>query len=251
MQQLKDTTYDQFQATSHETTTLSSSSMTTQSRTPLSEVAEAFEELERRLRRERRIVNEEGEFVFVEEEEGEEGEADLRLDFFCEACSLVPILFSCLGLAFKFAESEYVAKVRDLAEASKRFDKLHNVVDLDVANRTVRTAGSHTRNLRRVRQGLDLIRGIFQQFLASNDHSLKDAATTAYSQICAPYHTWAVRTAVYAGMYTLPTRDQLLMRLQETDQSAEKKMQRYIKASLPVIQHIDRLYTSRNITLDW
>lgn len=49
-----------------------------------------------------------------------------------------------------------------------------------------------------------------------SDSSLKEVASTAYGQVCAPYHTWAVKTAVYAGMYTLPTRDQLLMKLNET-----------------------------------
>lgn len=38
----------------------------------------------------------------------------------------------------------------------------------------------------------------------------------AYAKVCAPYHTWAVRTAVSAGMCALPTRDQLLMKLNET-----------------------------------
>lgn len=36
---------------------------------------------------------------------------ELRLDTFCDSCSLVSVLFSCLGIAFKFAEMEYVAKV--------------------------------------------------------------------------------------------------------------------------------------------
>lgn len=53
-----------------------------------------------------------------------------------------------------------------------------------------------------------------------SDDSLKDAASTAYAQVCAPYHSWTVRTAVAAGMYALPTRDQLLMRLDETSESA-------------------------------
>lgn len=81
--------------------------------------------------------------------------------------------------------------------------------------------------------------------------SLKEAASTAYAQVCAPYHTWAVRTAVSAGMYALPTREQLLLNLNETDESAEKEMRRYIKASLPIIEYIDKLYISRNISLDW
>ncbi|THG18049.1 hypothetical protein TEA_019443 [Camellia sinensis var. sinensis] len=35
------------------------------------------------------------------------------------------------------------------------------------------------------------------------------------------------------------------------DESAEKEMRRYIKASLPVIEYIDKLCVSRNISLDW
>ncbi|XP_010066731.1 ACD11 homolog protein-like [Eucalyptus grandis] len=203
--------------------------------TPLSGIAEAFEEMAGLLLR----PPDDGRSV------------ELRLDKFCDACSLVSVLFGCLGLAFKFAEMEYVAKVRDLVEASKTHRTLQNILDLDVANDSVRTPGSHTRNLRRVRQGLDLIRALFEQFLSSDDYSLKDAATTAYTQVCAPFHTWAIRTAVYAGMYALPYRDQLLLKLNETDKTAEKKMRRYIKASIPVIQYIDKLYISRNISLDW
>ncbi|KAJ8774658.1 hypothetical protein K2173_017104 [Erythroxylum novogranatense] len=218
------------------------------SKTPLSAVAEAFEDIAKRLSSRRNN----GEAVDNNDHNvNGEGEEELRLDTFCDACRLVAVLFSCLGLAFKFAESEYVAKVGDLVEASKCFSSLENILDLDVANGTVRTPGSHSRNLRRVRQGLDLIRALFQQFLSTDGDSLKEAATTAYSQVCAPYHTWAVRTAVYAGMYTLPSRDQLLLKLNETDQTAEKKMKRYINATLPVIEYIDKLYISRNITLDW
>ncbi|XP_048134713.1 ACD11 homolog protein-like isoform X2 [Rhodamnia argentea] len=170
-----------------------------QADTPLSGIAEAFEEMAALLR----------------SDEG--GSVELRLDEFCDACSLVSVLFGCLGLAFKFAEMEYVAKVRDLVEASRTHRTLQNVLDLDVAKNSVRTPGSRTRNLRRVRQGLDLIRALFEQFLSSDDYSLKDAATTAYMQVCAPFHTWGIRTAVYAGMYTLPYRDQLLLKLNETD----------------------------------
>lgn len=61
--------------------------------TPLSGIADAFEEL--------------AEFI----QSRKAGEEELRLDRFCEACSLVSVLFGCLGLAFKFAELEYVAKV--------------------------------------------------------------------------------------------------------------------------------------------
>lgn len=58
--------------------------------TPLSVVANAFEELARSI---------------------ESGSRDLQLAQFSAACSLVSVLFGCLGMAFKFAEIEYVAKV--------------------------------------------------------------------------------------------------------------------------------------------
>ncbi|XP_027365770.1 ACD11 homolog protein isoform X2 [Abrus precatorius] len=158
---------------------------------PLSAIAETFEELAKRVK-------------------GRKNDEELRLDTFCEAATLVSVLFRCLGLAFKFAELEYVAKLHGLLEASKTCNTLKDIVDFDVASDTVKTSGSFSRNLRRVRQGLDLVRAIFEQLLSTDDSSLKDIAATAYGQVCAPFHTWSVRTAVYAGMYTLPTRDQLL-----------------------------------------
>lgn len=60
---------------------------------PLSAIADAFEELAK-------LIN-----------SVELNGSQLRLDTFCDSCSLVSILFGCLGLAFKFAELEYVSKV--------------------------------------------------------------------------------------------------------------------------------------------
>ncbi|KAI0507430.1 hypothetical protein KFK09_013555 [Dendrobium nobile] len=87
--------------------------------------------------------------------------------------------------------------------------------------------------------------------LAARECSLKEAASNAYAQVCAPYHTWPVRKAVAAGMCTLPTRKQLLLKLQDIDQSVEREMKRYIIASAPIIEYIDNLYLSRDICLDW
>lgn len=58
-------------------------------------------------------------------------------------------------------------QVNDLAEASESYRTLNNVLDFDAQNDTVRTPGSLSRNLRRVRQGLDLVRALFQNFLSS------------------------------------------------------------------------------------
>lgn len=52
-------------------------------------------------------------------------------------------------------------------EASKTYDSLQDILDVDFANDTVKAPGSHSRNLRRVRQGLDLVRALFEQFLST------------------------------------------------------------------------------------
>uniref|UniRef100_A0A453H710 Glycolipid transfer protein domain-containing protein n=1 Tax=Aegilops tauschii subsp. strangulata TaxID=200361 RepID=A0A453H710_AEGTS len=142
-------------------------------------------------------------------------------------------------------------QVNDLIGASKEYATLNDILDKDVENDSVKKQGSHSRNLRRVRLGLGLIKALFEQFLATEGGSLYDAATTAYGQVCAPFHSWAIRKAVGAGMYTLPSREQLIMRLNETDCSVQKEMRRYIDASSPIIEYIDNLFLSRNIVLDW
>lgn len=46
-------------------------------------------------------------------------------------------------------------------------------------------------------------------------NSLRDPASKAYEKVFAPHHGWAIRKAVAAGMYALPTKAQLLKKLNE------------------------------------
>lgn len=55
----------------------------------------------------------------------------------------------------------------DLLEASKSISTLQSMLDLDVAHNCVRQAGSHTRNLLRVKRGLDMVKVLFEQILVS------------------------------------------------------------------------------------
>ncbi|KAK6917083.1 Glycolipid transfer protein domain [Dillenia turbinata] len=166
----------------------------TEGEKPLRKIAEAFKDLAA-------VVNSET--------------LELEVGPFSHACSLISPLFGCLGIAFKFAELDYVAKVGDLAEASKSIATLQALVDRDVESNCVRNAGSHTRNLLRVKRGIDMVRVLFEQIIASEGNSLKDPASTAYAQVFAPHHGWAIRKAVAAGMYALPTKAQLLKKLNE------------------------------------
>ncbi|CAN0911366.1 Accelerated cell death 11 [Linum grandiflorum] len=200
---------------------------------PLRKIAVAFKELEA-------TVN-----------SSQSSAGDLEVAPFSRAASLVSPLFGCLGIAFKFAEMDYVAKVHDLVEASKSITTLPVMMDKDIAGNTVRKAGSHTRNLLRVKRGLDMVNVLFEHILATQGESLKDPASKAYTQVFAPHHGWAIRKAVSAGMYALPTRTQLMKKLNEDEASAKIQMQSYIATSRPVIVYIDKLFQTRELGIDW
>ncbi|XP_071724946.1 accelerated cell death 11 [Rutidosis leptorrhynchoides] len=176
---------------------------------------------------------------------------ELAVAPFSHACSLVSPLFGCLGIAFKFAEMDYVAKVRDLADASENIVTLNAMLDRDIEAKTVRRGGSHTRNLLRVKRGIDMVKMLFEQILATEGNSLRDPASKAYAHVFAPYHGWAIRKAVGAGMYALPTKAQLLKKLNEDECSAKVQMHNYVTSSAPVIAYIDNLFISRELGTDW
>ncbi|XP_011048042.1 PREDICTED: ceramide-1-phosphate transfer protein-like [Populus euphratica] len=197
---------------------------------PLKKIAEAFKELEATIKSQTQ---------------------DVEVAPFSHACSLVSPLFGCLGIAFKFAEMDYVAKVHDLAEASKSIGTLQSVLDKDIERNSVRKGGSHSRNLLRVKRGLDMVRVLFEQIMVTEGNSLKGPASKAYAQVFAPHHGWAIRKAVAAGMYALPTKEQLLKKLNEDESSARIQMQSYVAASAPVIMYVDKLFLSRELGIDW
>ncbi|KAK4858661.1 hypothetical protein QYF36_020083 [Acer negundo] len=199
---------------------------------PLRKIADAFKELEA-------TVN------------SQTPGANVEVAPFSRACSLVSPLFGCLGIAFKFAELDYVAKVHDIAEASKSIGTLPIMLDRDIEENRVKKPGSHTRNLLRVKRGLEMVKVLFEQILAAEGNSLKDPASKAYAQVFAPHHGWAIRKAVAAGMYALPTWAQLLSKLNEDETSARIQMQSYITTSAPVILYVEKLYHSRELGIDW
>ena len=56
-------------------------------------------------------------------------------------------------------------QVDDLVEASKSISTLPSMVELDIQTDTVRKPGSHTRNLLRVKRGIDMVKVLFEQIL--------------------------------------------------------------------------------------
>lgn len=66
-----------------------------------------------------------------------------------------------------------------------------------------------------MKRGLDMVKVLFEQILQKDGNSLRDPASVAYAKVFAPHHGWAIRKAVAAGMYALPSKAQLLRKLNE------------------------------------
>ncbi|XP_078179273.1 accelerated cell death 11-like [Carex rostrata] len=179
------------------------------------------------------------------------GSVVMELRAFSRACAHVSVVFGSLGIAFKFAEKDYVSKVDDLIEASKSISTLENMIELDIQQDCVRQDGSHTINLLRVLRGLDLMRVLYEELIKSDGNSLRDAASVAYEKVFAHHHSWAVRKAVAAGMLALPSKSQLLKRLNEDEGSAKVEMQSFVRTSVPVIKYVEELFNSRQLGIDW
>ncbi|KAL3684916.1 hypothetical protein R1sor_002938 [Riccia sorocarpa] len=205
--------------------------MEQETKRPLKEIAEAFSGLADNVK------------------EGSDSGVDVAT--FAHACDRISILFSSLGVAFKFAEKDYVSKVKDLLDASKEFENLGALIDSDIKADTVRKGGSHTRNLLRVKRGLDMVRVLFQQVLVTPGNSLKEPAAKAYDQVFAPHHGLLIRKAVIAGLFLIPTKSAFLAKLNDTESTAEEYVQTFVTCAEPVVQYVDNLFTKKDLGLDW
>ncbi|CAH2046202.1 unnamed protein product [Thlaspi arvense] len=171
---------------------------------------------------------------------------------FSDACSLFSSLFGILETSFKFAKLDYVGKVNDLAAASRSISTLEVMVDKDIEAGCVKRPGSHSRNLLRIKRGLEMIKVMCQELLVSEgDDSLKDAAVKAYNEVLFPHHQYNIQKACATGLDSLPPKSFILFMIGETEETVKIHMQSYVTASTPVIAYIDKLFLSKNFGIDW
>ena len=96
-------------------------------------------------------------------------------------------------------------------------------------------------------------------YFCVSGNSLKDPASKAYAQVFAPHHGWAIRKAVAAGMYALPTKAQLLKKLNEDGECLYHFKNLFLKFNISYVlescssKHAGRIKTYFPIHLlsDW
>ncbi|CAN7043625.1 hypothetical protein BRARA_B02907 [Brassica rapa] len=179
---------------------------------------------------------------------------DVPVKNFSDACSRFFVVFKVLktGMFPRFAEIDYVTKVNDLAEASNLTPTLELMVDRDIEANCVRKVGSHTRNLLRIKRSLEMMRVMCEVLLdTESDYSLRDATFTAYNQVFAPHHGWAIQQAVATGIGSLLPKTLLSGMFNETEETFKIHAQSYVTASASVTNYLDNLFLSKNLGIDW
>ncbi|ESQ39799.1 hypothetical protein EUTSA_v10001224mg, partial [Eutrema salsugineum] len=171
---------------------------------------------------------------------------------FSDACSHFSNLFGVLEIAFKYVKINFVRQVDEFAKASSTTSTLQAMVEKDIEAGQAKKYESLTRKLLRLKRALEMARVLFEEIIATQpDSSLKDAVFKAYSQVLAPHHGHALQESASSGFVFLPSRAELLLMINETEETAKVHMQSYVTASKSVTEYLDKFYQSKNLDIDF
>ncbi|KAJ9531530.1 hypothetical protein QJQ45_015004 [Haematococcus lacustris] len=156
-------------------------------------------------------------------------------------------IFDYLGAVLHFAKADMITKSNSLKQVAVQLPLLRDVVQEDSRRGTVTVKDSCARNMHRLVCVVTFMRVLLEQFARSPSVTVKEAATAAYEQALAPIHTYVIRTAVWAGMYVLPSREHFMHQLGETEQSARQSALAFLACSKDVEQRVLRLFAGINM----
>lgn len=146
-------------------------------------------------------------------------------------------------------KSIQIQRVRD--NVSNDATTLAELIDQDKANNRVRVADSNCRLILRLSRTLAFIKVLFKELLKGRDVSLSSAAENAYKSVFARYHDPLTQTIVVGSISEVPTRAEIHQKINETADGEFIQIKRYVDGSTVVIEYVDKLFTSKELTTDW
>ncbi|GAX75706.1 hypothetical protein CEUSTIGMA_g3149.t1 [Chlamydomonas eustigma] len=152
------------------------------------------------------------------------------------------MVFDHLGPVLLFAKQDMYSKCESLKQAAATHATLKQMVEADKAAGVVTKKNSCGRNLHRLNAVLTFMRLLLFKLLEDANISIKDAASFAYQQALSPIHPYVVRTAVWAGMYVLPSRQVFMTSIGETEESAREPSTTFTNGAEAVEAAILALY---------
>ncbi|XP_018577644.1 ceramide-1-phosphate transfer protein isoform X2 [Anoplophora glabripennis] len=149
-------------------------------------------------------------------------EDDIHLQFYLESFEELNKFFTLMGTVFGFVSKDLKAKMDILNEFLKDSNKSENFITVkkmieyekqnELLNKKGYTSGSRT--LLRLHRGLDFIQ-LFLKKLGDlrDEESTSSACREAYDQTLAKHHPFVIRNGAKVAIYTLPTREILLKKV--------------------------------------
>ncbi|GFR42075.1 hypothetical protein Agub_g2896 [Astrephomene gubernaculifera] len=171
----------------------------------------------------------------------QQGDAITAKDF-SSLCEHILEAFDHLGTIMYFAKLEMGGKVESIKRVSGQLTTLREVVEADVKANKATVKGSCARNLHRLMLVITFVRLMLSNLLDNPTMQLKDALWAAYQGSLHPIHTYMVRTAVWAGLVTMPTRETFMRSIGETEESARAHVPEVVAAARDVVQRVEALY---------
>lgn len=159
---------------------------------------------------------------------------------FAAAMEKVLPIFEKIGTVFLFARHEFAHKVESIVAVAEKHATLDQVVQAGKEDGTLTKKNSPGRNVHRLLNTLNFISAIFQNL--AKGMTLKDAVSDAYDRTLAQIHAWVVRAGIKTGMMALPTREQFLASIGETEESAMQHYEGFVSAAHALVAMIEKLY---------
>mmetsp|Transcript_9791 Transcript_9791/g.31821 ORF Transcript_9791/g.31821 Transcript_9791/m.31821 type:complete len:195 (-) Transcript_9791:186-770(-) len=167
---------------------------------------------------------------------------------FADACSHLQPIFDSLGTVLYFASADFKSKTADVRGCAEAYASLDAILAKDVAEGTVTVKNSHSRNLRGLRRGLHFMQLVIKLLCADPSKALSAAGSEAYAEALAPYHPWAVRMAVRAGVLALPGRAAFIADFGATEETLKSTGGRLVESLDVLIPAVDKLYPPEALT---
>lgn len=168
--------------------------------------------------------------------------ANIETKAFTTLCDKLLTVFDYLGSVFYFAKSELQGKTDSLKAVEAQRPTLEAIVAADKAAGQVTVKNSCARNLHRLMSAFCFVSVLFEKLVDNPGVPVSEATSAAYDCTLAEIHTMIVRTAIRAGMWALPTREQFMVAVGETEETAKPHALEFISYSKRIVAAIEKLY---------
>lgn len=159
---------------------------------------------------------------------------------FAAAMQQVLPIFEKIGTVFLFARHEFATKIETIVQVAGARPTLDQIVTAGKQDGTITKKNSPARNVHRLLNTLNFIAAIFENL--SKGCPLRDAVSEAYDRTLANIHAWVVRTGIKTGMMALPSREQFLASIGETEESARSHADGFVTAARRLVGTVEALY---------